>query len=114
MSAFASYGNGLNYLSGTGFWGFVTLVLFNRSAAGKWFDTTHLTAKPARAFLWFMCGVSMATFSNIVRFRETGYDARTYNLHSRVAENEHTHAVLRNLRFHLQTRKMSVWDANPQ
>ena len=103
----------MHYLAGTGFWGLTTLVLFNRAAAGTWLDTTPLTKNPARTLLWFLTGVTIAAFSNVIRFREAGYDRKTYLLNQRVSQNEHTHAILKNVRFHLQTRKMSVWDANP-
>ena len=114
VAAMASYGNGLQYLQGTAFWGFVTVVLMNRAAAGVWFDSTPLTKRPARAFLWFLTGASIAAICNVTRFKDAGYDRKSYQLHQRVAQNEHTHAILRNLRYHLQTRKMSVWDASPQ
>jgi len=109
----ASYGNGVNYLAGTGFWGIVTVVLFNRAAAGTWLNSTPLTKNPVRTLSWFLTGVTIAAFSNLLRFREAGYDRKTYGLHQRVAQNEHTHSILRNIRFHLNTRKMSVWDASP-
>ena len=113
VAAIASYGNGSNYIAGTGFWGFVALGLFNRAATGTFLDTTALTKCPARAALWFMTGVTAAAFGNAIRFRDSGYTASSYQLNRRVAQNEHTHAILKNIKFHLQTRKMSVWDANP-
>lgn len=85
----------------------------NRAATGAWGDTTLITKSPVRAFSWFMLGVSIATVVNVMRFRESGYDAQTYQLHNRVAQNEHTHAIARNIGQHLATRRMSVWDANP-
>ena len=109
----ASYGDGQAYLNGCGFWGFLTLFLMNRAASGSWSDTTALTKRPVRAFSWFMIGVSIAAVVNALRFRESGYDAQTYALNQRVAQNEHTHAVARNVAHHLATRRMSVWDANP-
>ena len=109
----ASYGNGLNYMHGCGFWGLVTMVLMNRAAAGSWLDSTALTKNPVRTATWFLLGASICAIVNAARFREAGYDRHSYILHNRVAQNEHTHAILRNIRFHLHTRKMSVWDANP-
>ena len=113
VAAIASYGNGSNYMAGTGFWGFVALGLFNRASTGTFLDTTALTKCPARAALWFMTGVTAAAFGNAIRFRDSGYTASSYQLNRRVAQNEHTHEILKNIKFHLQTRKMSVWDANP-
>jgi hypothetical protein len=104
----------MGYLHGTAFWGFLTVVLMNRAAAGTFFDSTPLTKNPARTLLWFLTGASFAAIANVTRFREAGYDRKSYQLNQRVAQNEHTHAVLKNMKFHLQTRKMSVWDASPQ
>ena len=109
----ASYGNGANYLQGVGFWGLTSLVLMNRAAAGTWADTTPITKNPARAAAWFLWGVSIAATMNALRVREAGYDRKTYALNQRVAQNEQTHAILRNVSSHIATRKMSVWDANP-
>lgn len=109
----ASYGSGVNYLSGVGFWGLTTLVLMNRAAAGSWADTTPMTKNPVRAASWFLLGVSIAATMNALRFRETGYDPRSYALNQRVAQNEHTHAILRGISAALAQKKMSVWDANP-
>jgi hypothetical protein len=109
----ASYGNGANYLKGVGFWGLTSLILMNRAAAGTWADTTPMTKSPARAVSWFLLGVTIAATMNALRFREAGYDRKTYALNQRVAQNEHTHAILRNVNSHIATRKMSVWDANP-
>jgi hypothetical protein len=74
----ASYGDGQNYLSGVGFYGFLTMFLMNRAASGSWADTTALTKRPVRAFSWFMLGVSIAAVVNAIRFREAGYDRRTF------------------------------------
>jgi hypothetical protein len=109
----ASYGNGVNYLNGVGFWGLTTLVLMNRAASGSWADTTQMTKSPARAASWFLLGVTIAATMNALRFREIGYDRKSYVLNQRVAQNEHTHAILRGISSHLATKKMSVWDANP-
>ncbi len=97
----ASYGDGQAYLNGCGFWGFMTLILMNRANSGKWTDTAPLTRSPMRAFSWFMMGVSIAALVNVARFREAGYDRATYNLNQRVAQNEHTHAIARNIQAHL-------------
>ena len=50
----------------------------NRAAAGRWLDTTPLTANPSRTFAWFLMGASISVFANIIRMRESGYDFRTY------------------------------------
>jgi len=77
----ASYGNGSNYLRGVGFWGLLTMILMNRAAAGTWRDTTPLTKSPVTAISWFLLGASIAAMINAIRFRETGYDRKTYALY---------------------------------
>ena len=109
----ASYGSGSHYMDGIGGWGLLTVFLMNRAASGKWLDSAHLTAKPIRTLSWFLIGASISAMVNVAKMREAGYDAQTYQLNRRVSQNEHAHAILKNVRFHLQTRKMSVWDANP-
>ena len=113
VAQLASFGDGQAYLNGCGFWGFLTLALMNRAASGTWSDTTALTKSPVRALSWFMIGVSIAAVVNVYSFREAGFDPKTYQLNQRVAQNEHTHAVARNVAHHLATRRLSVWDANP-
>ncbi len=81
----ASFGAGHNYLQGTGLWGLLTVILMNRAAAGTFFDSTPLTQRPARTLAWFLMGASIAAFSNLMRFREAGYDRKTFGLHQRVA-----------------------------
>ena len=77
-------------------------------------DTTHITSNPLKVGSWFLMGATIAAFVNAKRLRENGYDRRSYILHKRVSENEQTHALLRVLKFHLVTRKMGVFEINPQ
>lgn len=114
MVQLLSYGNGIQYLQGCGFWGLISMVLMARASTSTWLDSTALTKNPTRTLYWFLLGASIKAFVNVLRVNEHGYEKKTFNLHRRVAQNEHTHAILRNIGFHLQTRKMSVWDANPQ
>lgn len=111
---FASYHDGLYYLNGCGFWGVVSVLMMSRASANSLFDTAPLTTNPKRIVGWFLLGASVAALMNAIRMREAGYDKRAFILHKRVSENEQTHALLRVMRFHLTTRKMSVWDANSQ
>lgn len=89
------------------------MILMARAASGSWLDSRALTASPAKTFCWFMIGVSIAAAVNFAQFNEKGYDSKSYALHTRVSQNEQTHAVLRNLKQGLATRRMGVWDANP-
>jgi hypothetical protein len=100
-------------LGGTGFWGFVTMIAMARTKTNTWLDTTPLTKNPARTAAWFLMGVSIAALVKAMTLEDSGYDNKAHTLHLRVSQNEHTHSLLRNIKFHLATRKMSVWDANP-
>jgi hypothetical protein len=60
----------------------------NRSAAGKWLDSTPLTKNPVRTVSWFLMGATIAGLVNLMHFRESGYDYRSYGLNNRVAQNE--------------------------
>ena len=40
-------------------------------------------------------------------------NAEKYNLNLRASQNESTHAVLKTMKFHLNTRKMDVFEMNP-
>lgn len=90
------------------------MVLMNRAATGSFLDTSAITKTPFKGFTFFMMGVSINMIVNMFRFSERGYDSRTYSLHRKVAVNQHTHAILKNLGYHLNTRKMNVWDAAAQ
>ncbi len=57
-------------------------------------------------------GVVFGTMWQAKNLKKASYDSYTYNLHKRVAENEQSHAVLRVLKYHLTTSKLSVWDMN--
>ena len=97
-----------------GFWGFTTMILMNRAASGSFTDISPLTTRPFKAVTFFLMGASLCAFVNIIRFRDLGYQRQQYQIQRRVAQNEHTHVVLKTLKQELDTRKMGVWDAVPQ
>lgn len=109
-----SYGNGASYFNGAAFWGLLSVVLMNRAATGSFLDTSAITKKPFKGFTFFMIGASISSLVDMIRFVERGYDRKTYSLHRKIAVNQHTHAILKNLGYHLNTRKMGVWDAAAQ
>jgi hypothetical protein len=90
-----------------------TALLAGRVYSGSWLDTTGLTAKPSRTVFWFFLGASFATFVNSKRAEQNGYTPEIQALHARVAENEHTHAIIKNARFHIARRRMGLWDQLP-
>ena len=71
-----------------------------------------MTSNPVRTLGWFLLGVSIGGILHAGLYREPG-DRKNFPLKRTVAENELNHAILRNIKFHLATRKMSVWDASP-
>lgn len=86
----------------------------SRAGASSLLDTSTLTKSPRKVVGWFLLGSSIAAFVNFQRLKESGQNSHSYILHRRVAENEQTHAALRMLRFHVGSRKLGVFDANPQ
>jgi hypothetical protein len=85
----------------------------SRAGGNSLLDTTTLTRNPRKVVAWFLLGSSIAAVVNVMKMRTIGYDKYSYQLHRRVSENEQTHAILRMLNFHLSTRKLGVFDANP-
>ncbi len=112
--AFHSYNNGQQYFNGSFFWGLTTMLLMNRAYSGAFMDISPLTTRPLRGFAFFLMGASINVFVNVASLGEQGYLKGEYNLERRVAENEHTHAVLKTLGHQLDKRGMSVFDANPR
>ena len=110
----ASYGDARHYLNGCGWWGFLSVLLMSRAGAAHLLDSSTLTGNPRKVVAWFLLGASVAAVVNTGRLRSTGHDSHSYILNKRVSENEQTHAILRMLRYHCTTRKMGVFEANPQ
>ena len=81
--------------SGALFWGFSTFLLLSRVSSASWAEVAQLSKRPAKAFTFFMYGVSLNAFVNILRFVDEGYSQKVYNLHRKVATNEHTHAIVK-------------------
>ena len=84
--AFHNYGDGRYYgADGNFFWGVTTMLLMNRCHSGRFLDLSPLTQKPIRAFAFFMLGVSINTFVNVIKFQDLGYHHGEYYLDRRVA-----------------------------
>ena len=114
MVAFNSFGNGKLILSGAAFWGLAAAVGAGRINSGSWLDVSGLSSKPSRTLSWFLIGASISVYVNVRRLNELGYNQSVHTLHTRVAENEHAHAILRNAKFHVTRRQMGIWGSNPQ
>ena len=85
-----------------------------RIGASGLLDTSTITGNPRRAIGYFLLGATAAAFVKSSYFYRMAPDNKTFILNKRVAENEQTHAILRMVRYHVATRKMGVWDVNPQ
>ena len=91
------------------------VYLMSRPGSKGLFDLSKIFERPSRAVGWFLLGNSILMFWKVSysrTVRESG--ASQHSLHQRVAQNEHTHAILKSMKFHLQTRKMGVFEANPR
>jgi hypothetical protein len=101
-------------MRGAGWWGFFTMVMMSRANTNTWLDSTVYTKNPARTFTFFMFGAFVAVWTNIEQIQESSLNGDNYQLEYRISQNEHTHAILKNINQQLQTRKMGIWDAGPQ
>ena len=85
----------------------------SRGAATSIFDMSPIYRKPMRAFGWLLLGnsVLMMWRLNYASHMRQNNAARS-QLHQRVNANEQTHAILKTLKFHLNTRKMGIFEIN--
>ena len=89
--------------------------MMSRGAASGPFDLAPIFKRPARAFGWLLLGNSILMAWRLqyaANLREN--NAAKSQLHTRVTNNESTHAILKTLKFHLSTRKMGVFDVAPR
>ena len=86
----------------------------SRISEGSFKNIPNIAQRPAKMAAFFMFGVFVNAVVNVTRFLDQGVDQRTYNLNRRVAQNEHTHAVLKTTLQQLDTRRMGIWDAVPK
>jgi hypothetical protein len=64
---------------------------------------------------WFMMGISFNYFVKVNNLAgQWGGNPYMLQLNTRVAQNEQTHNILRSMQFHLSTRQMKMWEANPR
>ena len=90
------------------------LYLMSRPGASHALDFSQLFAKPTRTLGWLLLGNSIVMFWKIIYVAQTRQrNAQLSFLNQRVAQNEHTHAILKTTKFHLSTRKMGLWEVNP-
>lgn len=86
----------------------------NRAYTGSFLDISAITLKPMRGLAFFLMGASICVFINISSIQEQSYNQGDFHLQQKVAHNEHTHALVKTLGQQLDTRNMTIWDANPR
>ena len=91
------------------------VYMMSRPGASGPFDFSQVFKRPARAVGWLFLGNSIVYFwkiNYIAQMRRSSTQKQQLNL--RVAQNEQTHAILKTMKFHLNTRKMGVFDVDPR
>ena len=90
------------------------VYMMSRPGANHIFDFQQIFKKPVRALGWFFLGNSILAMWR-VNYSEKmiRYNAAKYNLNIRASQNEQTHSILKTMKFHLNTRKMNVFDISP-
>ena len=90
------------------------VYMMSRPGAKHLLDFSQVFKKPVRALGWFFLGNSILALWRVnYSAKMNRYNAEKYQLNLRASQNEQTHSVLRTMKFHLNTRKMNVFDANP-
>jgi hypothetical protein len=70
MVNLASFGDGLQYLNGVGFWGLISVVMMSAASGGSLRDTSTIFKNPWRVGGWFLMGATVAVIVNSIRMRE--------------------------------------------
>lgn len=91
--------------------GVISIFMLSRGVASSLLDSTPFTQKPSRIILWYFIGAAVYQYYAIQNMLQYNSSPRQYILKKRIAENEHTHGLLRTLSFHLSHRKMGIFDA---
>ena len=92
---------------------FAVYVLSRRGAAHA-FDFSTLRNCYWRTFSWWMIGQTWGQLMNMQKIRNEYNSTQQFHIHHRVSQNEATHSILRSMKFHLNTRTMSVWEHDPR
>ena len=113
VSYMSSRGPNANVVKGTAAFGFAALYLFSRRGAASPMDLSKLRACAWTSTSVFLIGTTVGSMFNM-QMEKTRMEAQALNATTatRVAQNEQTHALLRSMKFHLNTRQMSLWDQN--
>ena len=115
LVSFSSYGAGSGEVSGsTLFGGLAFAYLFTRRGARHMLDFSTMRHCYAYTFGLYMTGAALGTMYRVQQIHQETSSGRTLNLHRRVHQNEQTHALIRSMKFHLNTRQMGIWDADPR
>jgi len=87
------------------------VYMMTRAGARHPLDMSQLFKSPSRAIGWFLLGNSILMFwrvNYVAQMRQN--NASLSQLHTRVTNNEQTHNILKTMKFHLQTRRMDIWE----
>ena len=89
--------------------------MMSRPGAKHLLDFSTLMARPSRTLGWFLLGNSILAFWRVnYAAKMQRYNKEKYNLHTRVAQNEETHSILKTMKFHLGSRKMDIFEMMPR
>ena len=98
-------------LRGCSLWGIAALYLYSRRGAASPVDLSKLRQCGWTSASVFMAGTTYGCMYNMTK-EKMRLDAASQNVLSstRVQQNESAHALLRTMKFHLNTQQMNIWD----
>lgn len=101
-------------ISNTAPYSLAALYIFSRRGAAGAFDFSMLRQCYWRTLSWWMLGQTFGQMVNMSQIRQERPSLGEHHLQQRVIQNESAHSVLRSMKFHLNTRQMSVWEHDPR
>ena len=115
VSFLGTQGTSANILRGSSLWGLAALYVWSRKGALNPLDMSRLRACVWTSSSVFMLGTTWGGMFNMEWEKKRLADASQNMITAtRVAQNEQQHAVLRNMKFHLMTRQMGIFDQDPR
>ena len=100
-----------NFVTQPSFMPFIFVYMMSRPGSNHALDFRTIFARPARALGWLMLGTSIMGIYKVQFLSQKARNNREQiNVNLRVSQNEQTHAILKTMNFHLNTRQMGVWD----
>ncbi len=111
VSFLGSRGTSSSILQGCSLFGVAAMYIYSRRGAASIMDLNRLRACGWTSASVFMVGSTFGCMYNMIKEKHR-LDTQEINLETatRVAQNEQTHALLRTMKFHLQTRQMGLFD----